>query len=71
MDKYAKKYIYENERLIAANATNESLQTLAESASNENSLTRPSVDMLISKVSIFPGDKVEIEWKVSAFGDGK
>ena len=64
-------HIYENERLIAANATNERLQTLAESASNENSLTRPLVDMLISKVSIFPGDKVEIEWKVSAFGDVK
>ena len=61
----------ENEILSAVNASNENLARIAESISNEKSLTHQIVDMLISRVLVFPGDKVEIEWRVSAFGDVK
>ena len=61
----------ENEILSAVKASNENLVRIAENISNEKSLTHQIVDMLISRVLVFPGDKVEIEWRVSAFGDVK
>ena len=60
--------IAENEKLSSEKTTNDNLFKAAESASDESSLTRPLVDLLISKVYVYPGDKVEIVWKVSGFG---
>lgn len=60
--------ISENVKLSADKAANDELRSAAESASNENSLTRQLADLLISKVYVYPGDRVEIAWKVSGFG---
>jgi len=63
--------VAENGKLIATKAINDDLHRTAESVSGINTLTRSLVDMLISKVIVYPGDRVEIEWKVSGFGDVK
>jgi hypothetical protein len=31
-------------------------------------LTRLLVDLLIDKVRVFPGEKLEVKWKLSGFG---
>ncbi len=48
---------------------------LAEQASAENGLTLALVDLLIERVLIFPGERVEVRWKIAEFfgtdsGDG-
>ena len=63
------RLIAENEKLSATKAENDNLLIAAKSAAGENTLTRQLVDMLISKVSVFPGDRIEIIWKVTGFGE--
>jgi DNA invertase Pin-like site-specific DNA recombinase len=60
--------IAENEKLYSVKAINEKLFVAAKNASSEESLTSHLVNMLISKVSVFPGNRIEIAWKVSGFG---
>lgn len=59
--------IAENEKLSIAKEANDELLRVAESASGEDTLTRQLVDMLVLKVCVYPGDKVEVVWKISGF----
>jgi hypothetical protein len=47
----------------------ETLREMAQSVIASESLTRPLVDLLIDKVRVFPGGKIEVKWKLSGFGD--
>ena len=71
LDTVLSKLVSDNEKNLAAKAANDDLRRAAESASAEKTLTRSLVDTLISKVYIYPGDRVEIEWKVAGFGEAK
>jgi DNA invertase Pin-like site-specific DNA recombinase len=74
LDRLSRVYaslIAENDKLSAEKAKNDELIQAAEATSGENSLTRPLMDLLISKVFIYPGDRIEIDWKVSGFGTMK
>jgi DNA invertase Pin-like site-specific DNA recombinase len=51
----------------AAIAAENELRNTAQTALAESKLTRPLVDLLIDKVYIYPGDHVEIEWKIADF----
>jgi hypothetical protein len=44
---------------------------LAATVRAEKKLTRALVDLLIEKVLIFPGERVEVQWKFAAFFDVK
>ena len=71
LDTALSKLVADNEKNLAVKAANDDLRKAAESASAEKTLTRPLVDALISKVYIYPGERVEIEWKVAGFGEAK
>lgn len=53
--------------LAAAKSSDDELRNLAGKALAENQLTKPLVDLLIDKVYIYPGNHVEIKWKVADF----
>lgn len=53
--------------ISAAKSSDDELRKLAETAMNDSKLTRPLVDVLIDKVYVYPGNKVEIVWKVADF----
>ena len=53
--------------LSAAKASDDELRKIAGMTLADNKLTRPLVDMLINKVYIYPGNRIEIEWKVADF----
>ena len=63
------RLIAENEKLAVATAANDNILMAAKSAVGEKTLTRQLVDMLITKVSVFPGGRIEIDWKVAGFGE--
>ncbi|MDK9711214.1 recombinase family protein [Acidaminobacter sp.] len=43
------------------------IQTLARDVKSESKLTRPLVEKLIDKVRIFPGNRIEVDWKIKDF----
>ncbi|MDR0936203.1 MAG: recombinase family protein [Oscillospiraceae bacterium] len=45
------------------------LREIAQSVVGSETLTRPLVDLLIDRVRVFPGGKIEVKWKLSGFGD--
>jgi hypothetical protein len=45
------------------------LRKIARSVIASETLTRALVDLLIDKVRVFPGGKIEVKWKLSGFGD--
>jgi len=47
--------------------SDDELRRLAESASSEGKLNRSLVELLIDKVYVYPGNRVEIRWKVADF----
>jgi DNA invertase Pin-like site-specific DNA recombinase len=49
----------------AAKTSGDALRKVAEMC--ENALTRPLADALIDRVRVFPGNRIEIEWKVADF----
>ncbi|MDR2022930.1 MAG: recombinase family protein [Hungatella sp.] len=51
----------------AAKAADNERRKLAQTALAESKLTRPLVEMLIDKVYVYPGNRVEIVWKVADF----
>jgi hypothetical protein len=57
--------------LSAAKASGDELRLLADTALGTDKLTRPLVDLLIDKVYIYPGNHIEIVWKVADFGSIK
>ena len=61
--------IKEVERLSELKAKNDEMHAKAESASVETTLTRSLADALISKICVYPGNRVEIVWKVAGFGE--
>lgn len=54
--------------MSAASKNNEEVQKIADTALQSNKLTRQLVELLIDKVFVFPGNHVEILWKVADFG---
>jgi hypothetical protein len=48
-------------------ASDDELRSLAGTALDSEKLSRPLVDALVEKVYIYPGNRVEIEWKVADF----
>ena len=53
--------------MVAAKTSDDELRNLAETASNEGKLSKALVELLINKVYVFPGNRVEIDWKVADF----
>lgn len=45
------------------------MRTIAADISNEKSLTRALVEMLIDKVSFYPDNRIEITWKIEDFAE--
>jgi DNA invertase Pin-like site-specific DNA recombinase len=45
------------------------LREIAQTVATSKSLTRALVDLLIDRVRVFPGGKIEVKWKLSGFGD--
>jgi hypothetical protein len=45
------------------------LREIAQTIKASETLTRPLVDLLIDKVRVFPGGKIEVKWTLSGFGD--
>jgi hypothetical protein len=60
--------VIENKKLSLIKAVNEEQFRSEKNVTEGTSLTRQIVDMLISKVSVFPGNRIEIFWKLSGFG---
>ena len=54
--------------LSAAKASDDELRKLADATIGTDKLTRPLVDLLIDKVYVYPGNQIEIVWKVADFG---
>ena len=54
--------------LSAAAASGDELRKLADTALGANTLSRQLVELLIDKVYVYPGNHVEIVWKVADFG---
>ena len=54
--------------LSAAKASDDELRKLADATLGTDKLTRPLVELLIDKVFIYPGNRIEIVWKVADFG---
>ncbi len=58
-------------QMIVDNAAKTKIRTIATEISNEKALTRELAETLIDRVEIFPGDRIEIAWKISDFaGEG-
>ena len=55
------------ETLYAARSANTELNKKADSTTGEPALTRALVEMLVSCVRVYPGGKVDVEWKVAGF----
>ena len=55
------------EILSAVKASDDELRQVADAALATDKLTRPLVDLLIDKVYVYPGNQVEIVWKVADF----
>ena len=53
--------------MIAAKTSDDELRRLAEAASSESKLSKALVDLLINKVYVYPGNRVEIDWTVADF----
>jgi hypothetical protein len=58
----------ESAALSAAKASADELRSLADTALGASKLTRPLADLLIEKVYVYPGNRVEIAWKAADFG---
>ena len=56
-------------RLSEEKKTNDALASTAEDVFREDRLTRPLVDVLIEKVYVYPGDHIEVVWKVADFAN--
>ena len=61
----------EADLLSAAKASGDELRQLANAALGTDRLTKSLVDLLIDKVCIYPGNRVEIAWKVGDFSSTK
>jgi len=57
----------ETTAMSAAKNTDDELRRLAETVVSAEMLSRPLVDMLIDKVFVYPGNRVEIVWKAAGF----
>jgi hypothetical protein len=57
----------ETTAISAAKSSDDEIRKLAETALVDKKLTRPLVDLLIDKVFVYPGNRVEILWKVADF----
>lgn len=55
--------------LLVAKTADDEVRKLAKDALGKNELSRQLVDLLIDKVCIYPGNRVEIKWKVTDFGN--
>ena len=40
---------------------------IADKVFDENTLTQPITDLFINRVLIYPGNKIEVEWKITNF----
>ena len=56
--------------LSAVKESDDEVKRLAGIAVGEDKLSRSLVDLLIDKVYVYPGNRVEIVWKVKDFGSG-
>jgi hypothetical protein len=54
--------------MLAAKASDDELRNLAENAIGTGKLSRSLMDLLIDKVYVYPGNRVEIKWKVADYG---
>ena len=54
--------------MSAEKASNDELRGLAKNAIGADKLSKPLVDLLIEKVYVYPGNHVDIEWRVADFG---
>jgi hypothetical protein len=57
----------EKVKMATALMTENLLREVSETVLKENKLSRLLVDLLIDKVSIYPGGKVTVAWKVEGF----
>jgi len=53
--------------MVGTKSSDDEIRRLAESASGESKLSRAIVELLIDKVYVYPGNRVEIKWKVADF----
>ena len=53
--------------MVATKSSDDEILRLAESASGESKLSRAIMELLIEKVYVYPGNRVEIVWKVAGF----
>ena len=53
--------------MVAAKTSDDELRRFAEAASSEGKLSKALVDLLIDKVYVYPGNRVEVDWKVADF----
>ena len=57
----------EIDRLSQGEIRHKQCRVLAQSALDEHTLTQRLVDLLIERVLIYPGKKIEVKWKVAGF----
>jgi len=53
--------------LVASKSSDDEIRRLAESASCEGKLSKALVELLIEKVYVYPGNRIEIQWKFADF----
>jgi DNA invertase Pin-like site-specific DNA recombinase len=54
---------------FAEQVTTETLREIAQTVVKSKTLTRQLVDVLINKVHVYPDKHIEVDWKISGFGD--
>jgi len=53
--------------MVATKSSDDEIRSLAESASGESKLSRAIMELLIDKVYVYPGNRIEIAWKAAGF----
>jgi len=61
----------ENATMLAAKTSDTKRRTIAESVTEIGKLNRQLVDLLIDKVLVYPGNRVDVVWKVEDFVSAK
>ena len=57
----------ETSKLEAAKSAGAEAKKIAVDISGEKTLTRPLADLLVERILVYPGDKIEVEWKIKNF----
>jgi len=53
--------------MVASKNSDDEIRRIAESASGESKLNKALVELLIDKIYVYPGNRIEIMWKVADF----